>query len=91
MKKNFTRTYARENTRFSSSFFQHFVENIIFFSDYWRMVMSKEEFIITPGCYDRQLDCDYRFSNETVTYDQLEDAREKCMDWILLNKEHFSL
>jgi len=55
------------------------------------MVMSKEEFIITPGCYDRQLDCDYRFSNETVTYDQLEDAREKCMDWILLNKEHFSL
>ena len=48
--------------------------------------MSKEEFIITPGCYDRQLDCDYRFSNETVTYDQLEDAREKCMDWILLSK-----
>ena len=64
---------------------------LLFFADYWRMVMSKEEFIITPGCYDRQLDCDYRFSNETVTYDQLEDAREKCMDWILLNKEHFSL
>jgi len=53
--------------------------------------MSQEEFVITPGCYDRQLDCDYRFSSETVTYDHLEDAREKCMEWIQLNKDHFSL
>ena len=63
----------------------------LFIADYWRMVMSTDDFVITPGCYDRQLDCDYRFSTETVTYDHLEDAREKCMDWILLNKEHFTL
>ena len=60
-------------------------------SDYWRMVMSKDDFEITPGCYDRQLDSTYRYSTETVTFALLEEARAKCMRWIHQNKDHFSL
>lgn len=53
--------------------------------------MSNEEFEVTPGCYDRQLDSNYRFSQETVTFAHLEEARAKCLKWIHQNKEHFSL
>ena len=80
-----------KNYAFIMEFFAFSLTSLLFIADYWRMVMSTDDFVITPGCYDRQLDCDYRFSTETVTYDHLEDAREKCMDWILLNKEHFTL
>lgn len=59
--------------------------------NYWRIVMSNEEFEVTPGCYDRQLDSTYRASQETVTYGLLEEARAKCMKWIIENKDHFSL
>ncbi len=53
--------------------------------------MSKDDFEITPGCYDRQLDSTYRYSQETVTFGLLEEARGKCMKWIIQNKDHFSL
>ena len=53
--------------------------------------MSKDEFVITPGGYDRQLDATYRYSSETVTLGLLEEARAKCVRWIHINKDHFSL
>lgn len=53
--------------------------------------MSNDDFEITPGCYDRQLDATYRYSTETVTFHMLEEARAKCMKWIAANKDHFSL
>jgi hypothetical protein len=55
------------------------------------MIMSQDGFVITPGCYDRQLDPEYRFARETVTFAQLEEARWKCLKWIHQNKEHFTL
>lgn len=53
--------------------------------------MSHEDFEVTPGCYDRQLDSNYRYAQETVSYGLLEEARNKCLKWIAQNKDHFSL
>ena len=51
--------------------------------------MSKDDFEITPGCYDRQLDAVYRYSSETVSFGLLEEAKGKCSKWLAQNAENF--
>ena len=51
--------------------------------------MSADDFEITPGCYDRQLDSTYRYSSESVTFALLEEARSKCLKWMNQNKDNF--
>ena len=53
--------------------------------------MSADDFEITPGCYDRQLDSTYRYSSESVTFALLEEARSKCLKWMNQNKDNFTL
>ena len=64
--------------------------NFKFSIDYWRMIMATEKFVVTPANYTRQLEVDYRNQKETVTFAQLEKARNKCSRWLSVNREHFA-
>ena len=59
--------------------------------NFWRSIMAQDQFVVTPSNYTKQLEEDYRNSSETVTYNELEDARHKCVKWLTDNKDHFSL
>ena len=54
------------------------------------MIMATEKFVVTPANYTRQLEVDYRNRKETVTFAQLEKARNKCSRWLSVNREHFA-
>ena len=60
-------------------------------TDYWRMIMAEDQFVITPANYNRQLDVEFRQKTVSVDYSQLTDARTKCLEWIEANREYFSL
>lgn len=52
--------------------------------------MSQEKFEVTPSNFTRQMDVDYRSEKETVTFAELESARNKCKKWIADNKDHLT-
>ena len=54
------------------------------------MIMATETFVVTPHNYTKQLEVDYRNQKETVTFAQLEKARNKCSKWLTINKDYFS-
>ena len=41
--------------------------------------------------YTKQLEVNYRNQSETVTFGELEEARERCMMWIAANKDNFAI
>ena len=52
--------------------------------------MSQDRFVVTPSNYTKQLEVDYRNQGETVSFDELEEARERCTAWLTDNKDNFS-
>ena len=59
--------------------------------DYWRMIMSEDHFVITPGNYNRQLEVEFRHKTIPVDYTQITNAKTKCLNWIAANRDYFTL
>ena len=55
------------------------------------MIMAPGRFVVTPGNYNRQYECEFRQCSEKIDFNQLEKTRRKVKKWFRENSQHFTL
>ena len=55
------------------------------------MIMAPGEFVVTPRCYNRAFDLEFRQTRERISHHDLERTRRKVKKWISESNQHFAM